>query len=538
MYSLMLVDDEYEVRHAILETMDWEALGFTVVGEADNGRDALELAERLVPDVIITDIKMPFMDGIEFVRALREENPAAKIIFLTGFNDFEYAQSAIQYNVMEYLLKPISAENLKRTLTSVREKLDCEQDELRDIEKLKRSFYTDKLIVRMGFLHTLVSAPLTAEHAASTIRKLELKLDGECQILFITRPGRHSLQANTVGIDDPDIMMSSVSNLVSQTVDRYLRHETFWYLEQVVTVLSDTKKKLDALAEPMMREIQQNLQHFYGVSCTIGVSEPYTDVLATRVAYEGALSALGYRMVLGGGKIIHISDIEPRQETGPIFNQFDEVQLQTILKIGTQEQISEFIGKLFQMLEERRATISDYQMCVIEVFSVVIRTAKGLVPDFELNVGKNLGIITDIFSHETIEEIREWLERLCWRVIEYIGLQRQDSAEVLSRRGLDYMKEHFGDSALSLKSVSDYLHISSSYFSSIFKKSVGDSFTNVLIKLRMEYARELLLSTNKKILELAQETGYTDQHYFSYCFKKYFQVSPNEMRRSANEADG
>ena len=533
MYSLMLVDDEVDVRKAILETMDWQALGFAVVGEADNGRDALELAERLAPDVIITDIRMPFMDGIEFVRALREQNPVTKVIFLTGFNDFEYAQSAIQCNVMEYLLKPISAENLEKTLTSVREKLDREQAELRDIEKLRQNFYSDRLIVRMGFLHALIMVPLTQEHVEDAVHKLELHLTGETQLLFITRPSRHSLRENSVGIDDTDILLRSISALVSQTADRYLQNESFWYLDQIVTILSDAKEKIEEQAQLLMREVQQALSYFYGVSCTIGVSERFADMRACRAAYQSALSALGYRAVLGGGRIIHISDIEPSKQAGPIYNELDEAQLQTILKTGTREQISAFIGALFGDLSRRRAAVSDYQMCVVEVFSVVIRTAKSLIPDFELNVGHNLGLITDIFSHETIDEIREWLERLCWRVIEYIGLQRQDSADILARSGYDYMKENYADSTLSLKSVSEQLHISSSYFSAIFKKAIGDSFTNVLIKIRMEHAHELLLSTNKKILEIAQQTGYPDQHYFSYCFKKYFQISPNEMRRAS-----
>lgn len=181
----------------------------------------------------------------------------------------------------------------------------------------------------------------------------------------------------------------------------------------------------------------------------------------------------------------------------------------------------------------RKATLSDYQIYIIEMFSVVVKTAKSLIPDFDLNVGNNLNFITEIFNHESIDDVKKWFERLCHRIIEYINLQRQDSTDILADMGYEYIKKNYHQSDLSLKMISDQLHISSSYFSSIFKKFTGDSFTNILIKIRMEKAKELVLTTNKKIFEIAQETGYTDQHYFSYCFKRYFQVSPNEMRRGS-----
>ncbi|WP_312644300.1 response regulator [Hydrogenoanaerobacterium sp.] len=536
MYSLMLVDDEYDVRKAILETICWNELGFEVVGEAENGREALDVAQRLNPDVIITDIKMPFMDGIEFVKVLREENPITKIVFLTGFNDFEYAKTAIQFNVMEYLLKPISADNLSKTLTSIRKKLDEERDALRDIERMKKNYETDRRIMRMGFLHALVAGGLTKEYIVVTFPKLGLQLDGECNLVFVTKPSRHSLETNTLGVDDTDLLMSSISKLITQIADRYAHNETFWHLDHIVTILSDNRKTIDANSDMLMLEIQQNMEHFYGISSTIGVSEKFDEVSKIRLAYESALSALDYRLILGRNRIIHIGDIEPDSKVRFLFDESNETTLKSILKTGTKEQVSKFINRMFENMRRHKATISDYQIYIIEMFSVVVKTAKSLIPDFDLNVGNNLNFITDIFTHESIDDVKLWFERLCHRVMEYINLQRQDSADILAGKGYEYIKKNYQASDLSLKSVSEQLHISPSYFSSIFKKSTGDSFTNVLIKIRMENAKELLLSTNKKIFEIAQETGYTDQHYFSYCFKRYFQISPNEMRRGIAEA--
>ncbi|MEG2371386.1 MAG: response regulator transcription factor [Hydrogenoanaerobacterium sp.] len=535
MYSLMLVDDEHDVRKAILETIPWNELGFEVVGEAENGRDALDMAEKINPDVIITDIKMPFMDGIEMVKALREDNPITKIVFLTGFNDFEYAQSAIQYNVMEYLLKPISADNLIKTLNSVREKLDDERGELRSIERMKQSYQTDHEIMRMGFLHALIAGGMTEEYIASAGAKLGLHIYGECSLVFVTRPGKSSLEENVLGVDDTDLLMASISKLIIQIADRHVLHETFWHTDHIITILSDTEAKIDQRSEALMREIQQNLEHFYGVASTIGVSEKFKGAGKVRLAYESAISALEYRLLFDKNMIIHIGDIEPEGNVRFLFDESSETALKNIIKTGTKEQASQFINDVFEKMRRSKASLSDYQIYIIELFSVVVRAAKSTIPDFDLNVGSSLNFMTEIFSHENLDDVKEWFERLCERIMEYISAQRQDNAEVLSGQGLDYMRANFADSQLSLKAVSEHLHISPSYFSSIFKKTIGDSFTNVLTKIRMERAQELLLSTGKKIFEISEETGYTDQHYFSYCFKKYFQISPNEMRHNAAE---
>ena len=535
MYSLMLVDDECDVRKAILETIPWGELGFEIVGEAENGREALDIAEKLNPDVIITDIKMPFMDGIEMVKALREYNPTTKVVFLSGFNDFEYAQSAIQYNVIEYLLKPISAENLCNTLKSIRSKLDEERGELSSIEQMKKSYETDHEIMRMGFLHALLSGGLTAEYISAGIPKLNLQLDGECGLVFVTKPGKTSLEANLLGVEDTDLLMISISKMVTQTAGRHMRHETFWHLEHITTILSDTEENIDKNSEVLMREIQQNLERFFGVSSSIGVSKKFKGAVNARAAYESACAALEYRLLLDKNMIIHISDIEPAGEVRFLFDERSEAELKSIIKTGTKEQATQFIDATFDNMRGSNASLSDYQVCIIELFSVVVRAAKAIIPASELNVGNNLNFITEVLSHENIDDVKEWFERLCHRVIEHISLQRHDNAEVISGRGLEYMTANYADFDLSLKTLSEHLHISPSYFSSIFKKTVGDSFTNVLTKIRMERARELLLSSGKKIFEIACETGYADQHYFSYCFKKYFLVSPNEMRRNTAE---
>ena len=179
LYRVLLVDDEQDIREGISRKMDWLGLGFSLVGEAANGQDALELAETLRPDVILTDIKMPFMDGLELCRILTDRLPAARFVVFSGFDDFEYAKQAIQMNVVEYILKPINADELSDVLRRLKEQLDRERAERRNVERL-RSRYTENLpILRELFYANLLDGRIEPGTERERAARLDIELQGE-----------------------------------------------------------------------------------------------------------------------------------------------------------------------------------------------------------------------------------------------------------------------------------------------------------------------------------------------------------------------
>ena len=151
-YKVLIADDEAEIRDGMIQRLDWGSLGFTVAASAENGVEALELLEQTKPDVIMTDIKMPFMDGLEFIEKAVEMLPTVKIIVFSGFDDFEYAQKAIRLNVEEYLLKPISSVQMSQSLIKLKKKMDKELEERRDIDLLRKNYTESYPIMREQFL--------------------------------------------------------------------------------------------------------------------------------------------------------------------------------------------------------------------------------------------------------------------------------------------------------------------------------------------------------------------------------------------------
>lgn len=421
-YTVVVADDEEELRESVCAIIPWEALGYHLVGSAGNGLDALELVEQLEPDLLLTDIRMPFITGIELARQVREIRPSIQIAFLSGYDDFEYAKQAIQYNIISYMLKPLTLDGLAAELKVIHDKIDAQDAALRQ-RGPERADYA-------AFLIPLVlEAP--EPQANATLREATLREfaagcgllrgadDRSALVVMQVRMGGYAAAAPSESAPETGVASPSLSRLVAQLANKYLRSFVFFCGDRAVAVLlgnvSDFEEYLRILAD----EICQVAQRALGRQCNIGVSRMVNQLGELNAAYRMAGEALR--------------------------------------RAGEQE-------------------------------------------DGAGNVSFNT-------------------------------LQRVGGANSLCDRALEIVEQRYTDESLSLASLSAMLDVSPNHLSASIKKAAGETFINILIKKRMSAAQELLLNTDLQVQEIARRCGYSDQHYFSYCFKKYSGTSPNALRR-------
>lgn len=530
MYKIMLVDDETQVREAIIEMVPWEECGFAVVGQAANGSDALEVLESVVADVVITDIKMPIMDGIQFIKAVREIQPLIKIVILSGFSEFEYAKDAISLNVIDYLLKPISVAGLTKTLNAIREKLDAENDDRLNVEQMREEYVGSLPVLRENFLLSLMLNPYHTQPVARRAESLDMDLCGPSYVVLAINCGKLSNSLFKYAPKGIELMMLSIKTVAGEICSKYFRAHVVANGDNILILVSDDKEKIDAFLSIAVKEIQQDFFKHYGLQVTIGISEQFADIPLARKGYEQCISALGYRIVAGKTGIIYIGDIEREYSAAISLTEEDELRLNNIMKTGTSEELAEFSAKIFTILSENVTSMADCQLFMIELFAALIKSTKNLAENIQNRIARNIGLITDLHKYDSIDALKHSFDILCMEIMDNVASTRADAADQWATQGYEYIMNKYSDPDLSLKSVSDQLHISSSYFGAVFKKVWKDSFTNILIKRRMQKAHELVTTTNLKILQIAAETGYTDQHYFSYCFKKYHGKSVSELR--------
>lgn len=532
MYTVIVADDEEELRSAVVGTVDWESIGFKVVGQAENGIEALELVEKLEPDLLLTDIKMPFISGIELARQVREIRPAMHIAFLSGYDDFSFAQQAIEYNIISYLLKPISLKELTHELIKIKEKIDAINQEFKNSSK--DAAEADNQSKLENFLMPLLLDNTQIKYTANgESPELEAKAeenhfkrgsdDSPSYIVIVTRiEDQNSNNCTRV----------QHVNSVNTILRKYVRFGSFYSNGKVVSLLSENQTELRRFLHILVSEIVQNMERVLGAKCYIGVGRETKSLAKCSISFNEAVTAIGYASE--HNRVRYIADMEHSGNLKFDFVEQSTAKLENLLKVGDEKLLVEFLDNLFVELKQNESAKSDIDLFIMQMIATVCQSVNAVADSKAAEeFFSTLSVSGNIFMIRTLDEMQKQLLLICLSAKSIITNQRKLSSEIICDNAVQIINEDYGDETLSLVSLSDRLHVSSNYLSALIKKTKGDTFVNLLTAKRMNIAKDLILCSSMKVLEISNKCGYSDQHYFSYCFKKYFGISPNKMRESA-----
>lgn len=565
MYRVLLVDDEEDVREGLIVEVDWEALDLRIVGLAENGREALEMAERVEPDIVVTDISMPFMDGLELARRLRERNPLVKVVILTGYDEFDYARQAVSLSVDEYLLKPFSAAHLAELLTRLRGQMAAEVAERENVQQLREHYYASLPLMQADLMATLLHRrkPPAYIHGKAEQCGLDLKgirygvsvvtlhTDGKTPKQSLNasslksdqRETTEEVQASAAGAirdsEDGELKQFAALNVAAEVWAEHEAGHAFIHQEAIVLLFvdrwggEDGEKRQQQALETVIRSIN----HYLRMQATIGSGALVQSLDQVKHAYEDALLALDYRLVPGTDPLIYIGDVE-RQSAGKL--RFDELKQQALtrcLKAGTQDELDEVLDIIFREITAEHGR-SDIQLYLIEALTTVWKAAQASGEQMEDIFGAGFQLYADLFRLPGLPEAKGKVREVCANVQRRIASGRQHAYKDIVEQALSFTKQHYADPELSIQKVCGHLHISSGYFCAIFKKEVQLTFLQYLMQIRMEAAKELLRSTDLKSFQIAEQVGFAEPNYFSFCFKKHIGTSPKEYRKQASSTPG
>ncbi len=524
LYHIMVVDDEAEVRQGIAQKIDWAVLGFEIVADAENGLDALKKAENLDLDVVLTDIKMPFMDGLQFGAELARRKPAVKLIVFSGFDEFEFAQEAIKLNVVEYALKPVNAEELSGILRRVKETLDREIAQRRNISQLTEAYQRSLPLMREKFMHDLLRAPMApaeifrqSERHALAVREGKYKLVAVCNV--DVRPDRPPAI-------DAELISVSVRQMLDDALRGRCRREIFLSVTSVIVASSWDRDPVEELML-LLNEVCGECDRIFNVAVTAGIGRPRERLEDLYLSYAEARAAVEYKMLIGTGKAIYIQDME---RTGGGHREPDPHRVQKLLssiKFGTREQIALQIDQLLGEGGDAWSTQARLMAALGTLIPIIQRYDLG---EREM-LGEQETWLELLKEGVQASAIRDWLEEVCLRMSGRLSLERVSGAKRLVEEAERYIRGNYADSSLTVEQLCNHLHISQSYFSTIFKQETGMSCVQYLTDVRMDKAGELLRTTDQKTYLVAQAIGYDEPNYFSYVFKKKFGVSPSQYRK-------
>lgn len=522
-YKVFFVEDEIITREGIRDHVDWRSSGFEFCGEAADGEIALSLLQAAQPDVLITDIKMPFMDGLQLSKIVRERMPWVKIIILSGHDEFEYAQKAISLGVADYLLKPVTVQMLQTVLQKLCVQLDQERKEKENLKRLQEQIEDNRAMLRERLLFKLVVGSISPAEAVE-----------KGQMLGLDLISRHYLVV---------VLKLELGDRTEQ-----YDHEEYQQVQQVLTGLAEKNPDVFVLK----REWGDNILIMKG--STPEYLEEDRDLLLEEIGQ--AVAKTRYRLGIGvGASKERIADIcrsfiealvhlqNPMNGQGAGINQtierrellkLDKKVVENYLRCGAKDEFEDFFNAYLRPLSEtalRSALIKNYVF--VDLILATAKLVDGLGGEIDKVIPEVNSIETILSNVKSVEQLREQAYKIISTGLDYRDSHPDGQHAQLIRQAKEYIEQHYLDPELSLNVVAARANLSASHFSAVFSQETHQTFKEYLTQIRINKAKELLRMTMLRSADIAYQVGYNDPHYFSAVFKKNTGLSPIEFRSQA-----
>lgn len=529
MKKILIADDEFLVRLGLKTTIDWKEHGFIIVGEAKNGKEALELFEEFDPDILLTDIRMPIMDGLELIQAIKLRKKSLKSIILTHFDDFSYAQEAIKLGASEYILKSdLISENLFNILNKLSAEIDAESEKPEELLKETEDNTADEYNLGEKLLKKLADEGFKSQDIfAQYLKKCENIFKYDHYIIFT---GQIEDTSGKSLHKDDEHFAENVKNVLNQSLDS----KNIWFCTYInkdqatclinISVEGDAVKVLNNLHNFAMI-FKQNLKQFLDADISIGfsvLSNMQQDLL-TLLKQSRIAQKYCYFELCG----ITTFDYKMLENTEDCPRVSLEILKTYVRTLETDKMIS-YISEVFDTLAKLKQI--GY---VKDVFIDFMSYARIITT--ELNLEKGEALSETKFSYNIFDKlisfdaVKKYVLDIYYSLREYSSGNKPDRYSHLIRKCINFIKQNYQKN-VTLSEAALYLNVSSSYLSLLFKQETGINFSNYLTNYRIEEAKDLLKSTNLKIYEIADRVGFDSPYYFSKVFKDIIGTTCKEYK--------
>lgn len=534
MIKVLIIDDEPIIREGLRRTIDWRRLQCDVVGEAENGVEALEKIDRLIPDIIITDIMMPGLNGLEVTRYIRENHPNTKIIFLTGYNNFNFAQQAIKLGAFDFVLKPTNSSELENTIASARDQIIRSNAEAYKQEELRKMLETSLPMLKDKFISDLLYSNINRiEEIGKKMQFFGIIL--ESYIIMTVEIDNYTEMEQKLSEEEKFFYMFSVKEKINELLSGCKLKSIISCNQNTFSVIllfgnDESEDMLKSSIISIAEELRNTIENNFPFTVSAGISHYYKDASDIKRAYSEAIICLENRFYIGHNSTIHADDIFNIEsctgkrviETKPIFD---------AIRSGNTDKIKIELGNVTGILshENNKQYVRNVCMEIItgcsrsycEIYGTMDDIFEGGMIPFERIMG--FSAAQDLFNI---------LEAIIGNIIGRINaMQKSQTRKVISKAS-DYINAHFNED-ISLNDVAGHVFMSPWYFSKLFKKEAGETFSEFLLMKRIEKAKEFLKNNIElKTYEIAEKIGFNDSRYFGQIFKKVTGMTPMEYRES------
>ncbi len=522
--DILIVDDEIRIGRLIEKLIHWDELGMTCLSVEDDPEHALEIIRTHHPDIVITDVRMPRLSGLDLVRTVKEEGINCTFLMISGYRDFEYAHQALQYEVDGYLLKPANEKELNDTLRKVSGKMDLEVERQIRTDRLEKAVSESRRIINRNFLKRILD-----QESDDGIDTEGVSLSGDCfQALDI------KLDTCTLDHYDPKQDEETLSRIhtvleevLGNTVPEYLVCEKeYLHIYVLLSFPEESARTVRVSINKILSDIQDYLLKYEQFEVTIGVGSERSRFSDIRFSVQESNRCVNNRLRQGTGRLIYANSIPPKSESGSLSEE-EQSAFSAAVESYSMERVDQELNNIFlkmagegkdcspcyELWEFLAASLQEHTNAREEVFAPVRERLCRLSQNC-----RTIGQMKQFFR----SEIEAWL------------MQQKQAAESESSRPIrqakQYIDQHYAEKII-LEDLADVVGLNPVYFSVLFKEKTGMNFTAYLLSVRMEKAKQMLVETNETISAIGESVGYKDSRYFSQTFARAVGVKPALYRR-------
>ncbi len=519
-FKVVFVEDEIVTREGIRDNVRWLDHGFEFCGEAPDGEMALQILLATKPDLLITDIKMPFMDGLQLCKVVRDRMPDLEIVILSGHDEFEYAQEAIKIGVTEYLLKPVTVQDIHQVLDKIAQQLAQKQVEREKIQRLQIQLEENQAHLRERFLLKLIVGAVPSPEAIENSQSLGLDLIAKYYLVAIVKI-ELSDRSEQFNFDEYQHAQQIIASVVDNNPDVFLVKKDW---EEVILLIKGNNaeymvEERDFLIDLIKRDIKKTRYHLI-----IGAGSPKNRLAHIYQSFMEALVETHNSSLANhnGGSITDYKADLLKVDRGAVEN---------FLRYGVKDDFDAFFDRFTLPLNDaalKSSLIKNY--LIVDVVIATVKFVNELGGNIEQVVAEFNSIESILANMKSIQQFKEQIRKILISTICFRDSLTKNLYMGVIQRAKDHIDHHYMDTDLSLNEVALQVNLSPSHFSAIFSQETCQTFKEYLTEIRIKKAKELLRMTALRSIEISYRVGYNDPHYFSYVFRKNTGLSPSEFR--------
>lgn len=528
MYKMLIVDDFDIDRENIKDCIDWKHIGITIIGEAVDGKDALAKIKVLRPDFILTDVQMPFINGIELAKQVKTLHPEIKIVFMSYYNDFEYLKSAIDLNAYGYILKPFISEEVSEVFMNLIKEVDKDS-------KLKQLLTESKpLLINRFYKNLLLGRFKNEDQILLRANYLNEQLThGFIQVIVI-EIDEDNIKDNS-HIEEFYLYSLSVGNKLEELCKKYHIHNICQIDDYHHTIIIN-ESTYDAIIKVSF-EFLEELTELIKIDLnayTVGVSSIANELSKISSLHDECLYALRFRFHYGTGQIINYEDISTPSTTPDIKLSNIQEDIKVLISSNSDNNINKYINHLFGNM-----ILTNESTYIRNITFGVIMCLRFVLAEYNISLQSVYGdreneLWVKINAFKTIEELKEWLFDIIHLACDYYDESKNNKNNKIIESIKEYINESYMND-ITVKEIASHFYYTPNYLNTLFKKEIGQSIPDYITEYRINIAKTLLESSNLKIYEVIQSVGYRRASHFNSIFKRYTGLTPSEFRGKAYE---